>query len=196
MAHTTPISPPFPESSALSKHRLASVTNPTQPVSIQTPQPQPDDQQDLVLLHVPGEFSVDLDPASVNAFLISELATQVLDELYHHLWFVARRSGSSIDSLHRQTIKGRVVVATEDAGLHLVWHRDKIYIKPMPLCLLNHDFWDMFLSAPENNKSLKHGTLITPEPFHTPTFDRKAAVGFMRSYSLLVRHHVDFVLAR
>ncbi|PSN58818.1 hypothetical protein BS50DRAFT_509736 [Corynespora cassiicola Philippines] len=196
MAHTTPIPPPFPESSALSKHRLDSVTNPIQPISIRTPQPPPHSQQRQVLSHVPGEFSVDLDPASVNAFLISELATPVLDELYYHLWFVARRSGRSIDSLHRQTIKGRVVVATEDAGLHLVWHRDKIYIKPMPLCLLNHDFWDMFLSAPENNNSFKHGTLIAPEPFRTPTFDREAAVGFMRSYSLLVRHHVDFVLAR
>ncbi|KAF2186041.1 hypothetical protein K469DRAFT_574422, partial [Zopfia rhizophila CBS 207.26] len=78
-------------------------------------------------------------PTAVFAFLKDELSAPLLDELYNQLWLVARKSGQSINPLHKKKWKGNF--ATEGAGLHLVWHRAKIYIKPMPRCLLSHDFW-------------------------------------------------------
>lgn len=175
---SSPLSP-FPLSKALSKDRLKT---PSQDPLTQPQSPSLSDESNESIGHVPGEPGTDLTRASVCDFLTSELNTPVLDQLYNHLWCVARKSGKSIDPINRQRTKAREIIATEDASLHLVWHRDRIYIKPMPLCLLNHDFWTTFLASP-------------PRPLE-PGFDRKIALGFMRSYALLVRHHLDFVLAR
>lgn len=171
--------PPFSKPSALSCQRISIAPDSSQSATDETSKSTSNETLDEVLSHLPDEPSIDLDKAAVDAFLVSELNTPVLNELYDHLWCVARRSGQSIDPLHKQKMKGRSIVATEDAGLHLVWYRDKIHIKPIPLCLLNYNFWAEFLST-------STGT----------AFDRATAIGFMRSYSLLVRHRVDFVLAK
>ncbi|KAF1924156.1 uncharacterized protein M421DRAFT_103942 [Didymella exigua CBS 183.55] len=112
-------------------------------------QSQPDAES--IIDHVPGEPNVDLSQPSVYGFLSSEFHTPVLDELHPHL---------------------REILAIEDISLHLVWHRSRINIKPMPLFLLNYDFWAK------------------------PVFDRSIALGFMLTYALLVRHRLDFFLAR
>lgn len=92
-------------------------------------------------------------------------------------------------------LRESLIVANEDAHLHLVWHHNKIYVKPLPLCLLNYDFWTTYLPLQVDSTSSEKGTFaIRPVP-PSPVFDRAAAVGFMRSYALLVRHHVDFILA-
>ncbi|EIT80749.1 hypothetical protein AO1008_07183 [Aspergillus oryzae 100-8] len=111
----------------------------------------------------------------LDVFLAQELNTPVLDELYPRLWLVARKSGTSIDALHEQKLKGREVVPVENPQLHLVWHRDKFYIKPLPECLLNHDFWTGHLSSHGTNK-------------------RSVALGFVRSYAHLIKHRSDFAL--
>jgi len=188
--------PPFSKSSALSRQRLAVLPDSSQNVSNETIQCTSKGTSTQFLSYIPDEPSISLSKTAVNDFLVSELSTPVLDELYNHLWFVARRSGRSIDPLHRQKIKGRSVIATEDAGLHLVWHHDMIYIKPMPLCLLNYDFWAQFLSTSANREELREGSIVAPKSPHATIFDRATAIGFMRSYSLLVRHRVDFVYAR
>ncbi len=43
--------------------------------------------------YVPGEPSVSLAPDEVHDFLVRELNTPILDELYTRLWLVARKSG-------------------------------------------------------------------------------------------------------
>lgn len=111
----------------------------------------------------------------LDVFLARELNTPVLDELYPRLWLVARKSGTSIDALHEQKLKGREVVPVENPQLHLVWHRDKFYIKPLPECLLNHDFWTGHRSSHGTNK-------------------RSVALGFVRSYAHLIKHRSDFAL--
>jgi hypothetical protein len=65
-------------------------------------------------------------------------------------------SGSLRESIARASIlsKAREVVATEDAKLHLMWHYNKIYIKPMPLCLLR---LPTVGRAPEYRASLEVG---------------------------------------
>lgn len=131
----------------------------------------------------------------VSNFLDKELNTHVLDQLYDYLWCVARKYGDSIDPISTQRVKSRAIIATEDASLHLVWHRDKIYVKPMPLCLLNHDFWTAFLPLQGVHSVPGQSTSAPPQPTPKPVFDRRTALGFVRSYALLIRHHVDFVLA-
>lgn len=179
------IDPPFPTSTAISQQRLTPQPN----LSQQSPRqksPATEKSSDETINYIPGEPRIDLNKTAVHGFLSSELSTLLLDELYDNLWLVARKYGKSIDPLHSQKVKAREIVATEDANLHLVWHYNKIYIKPMPLCLLNHDFWKMYLSLPADSTSSNP----------TASFDRTIALGFMRSYALLVRHHVDFILAR
>lgn len=180
---------PFPATVALSTDRLK-----TPALRRHIPaSPSPSNDLDDLLVYVPGEPTVSLSPDEVGGFLARELSTPVLDELYNRLWLVARKSGASIDALHRQRIKGRHIVPTEDPKLHLIWHQDKIYLKPIPVCLLNYNFWTAYLPpSVDTISSSMHaeGKSLGPE------FDRSVAVGFMRSYAYLVRHQLDFILAR
>ncbi|KAK3937547.1 hypothetical protein QBC46DRAFT_392479 [Diplogelasinospora grovesii] len=93
-----------------------------------------------------------------------------------------------------QRAKGRNIVPTEDPRLHLVWDRDKIYIKPVPMFLLNHDFWTIYLPPSERVPCSKSSP--APSESATIAFDRSVAVGFLRSYSLLMSHRLDFAIAK
>jgi hypothetical protein len=143
--------------------------------------------------YLPGYPNVGLEPSQVYRFLRRHLNTPVIDELYHVLWLFSVKCGRNIDPLHRQRIKGREIVPTEEAKLHLVWTKDRIYIKTMPICLLNHTIWNVFL-----------GTAATQDwrtavPFTTNLdegFDRGVALGFLRSYSLLIQSPLDFAFAK
>ncbi|KAL4807621.1 hypothetical protein BDV18DRAFT_158838 [Aspergillus unguis] len=143
--------------------------------------------------HVAGFPSVALRQPDVEHFLLQELETPVLDELYDRLWLVARKSGFHIDALHAQKLKGRDVLVSENPSLHLVWRHNQIYIKPIPVCLLNHGFWQLYLC-----QSGEKDTDSELQPHSPPLgFDAAAAAaGFLRSYALLVRHHSDFRLAQ
>ncbi|KAG7009681.1 hypothetical protein G7Y79_00002g007960 [Physcia stellaris] len=72
-------------------------------------------------------------------------------------------------------VRGRSIVQTENPQLHLVWYYDRIFIKPIPRYLLSFAFWQ-YLGA-------------------EPAATRKAAIGFMRSYSHLIQYESDFSLA-
>lgn len=135
--------------------------------------------------YVPGQPSVSLASSDVHEFLIQELRTSVLDELYPRLWWVGRKDSKNVDPLNHQMIKGRQIVPTEDPKLHLVWQRNKIYIKPIPVCLFNYEFWKIYLAPPQNS-------IMTDD--HCSS--RFAAIGFIRSYSHLIQHRLDFVLAQ
>ncbi len=135
--------------------------------------------------HLPGYPSVGLAVPEVHAHLRRELATPVIDELYHVLWVFSVKSGRNIDPLHNQRIKGREIVPTERVKLHLVWTKDKIYIKTLPICLVNRTVWDVFLGA---------DTQAPGAAAHA--IDRGAALGFLRSYALLIQSPLDFALAK
>ena len=191
MAQSQPLSPPFSRQLALSTQLLKL---PSEGASTQSPTTATQLDTEELIDHIPGEPGVDLGYTSVHDFLSSEFNTPVLDELYQHLWSVARRSGHSIDPLNRQRVNGRDILATDDPSLHLVWHRHRIYVKPMPLCLLNHDFWATYLASTAEKESTATSRRMSSSA--EPMFDGRIALGFMRSYALLIRHHLDFVLAR
>lgn len=136
---------------------------------------------DAIRPTVPDQPCIDSFRPAVEDFLRAELETPILDDLSPHLWLIAAQSSERVDPLHRQKIKGRRVVVTEDPKLHLVWYSDVIYIKPIPLCLLNYEFWREFLCSPQGAKVSSHHT--------------RSALGFLRTYALLIRHPSDLHLA-
>ena len=159
------ITPPFPPEHALNQEPL---------------RPSPV-QSSPKAMHVPDQPTIPLDLASVNEFLNQELATPLLDELTPRLWLFATRSGDHIYPLNRQNFERRRIVVSEKPGLHLLWFHSELYLKPIPPCLLNHPFWQDFLGAPDSGRSI--------------AFDRKVALGFLRSYAFLIRHRSDLTLA-
>ena len=170
-------SPPFSSQHALNKEQLS--------------KNQADVSQSLLasstqISYVPGQPSVSLASSDVHEFLIQELRTSALDELYPRLWWVGRKDSTNVDPLNHQIVKGRKIVPTEDPKLHLVWERNKIYIKPIPVCLFNSEFWNIYLAPPQKS-------IIIPDDYCS---NRLAAIGFVRSYSHLIQHRLDFVLAQ
>ncbi|KAL9071597.1 MAG: hypothetical protein Q9161_004164 [Pseudevernia consocians] len=133
---------------------------------------------------IPDQPDIESRRGAVDDFLRAELETPILDELFPHLWLVGAQSSERVDPLHRQKIKGRRVVITEDPKLHLVWYSDAIYIKPIPQCLLNFEFWRMFLCSPQ------HAKVSDAASHHA-----RSALGFLRTYALLLRHPSDLHLA-
>jgi hypothetical protein len=110
----------------------------------------------------------------MRPFLAPELLTPKLDELHHHLWL----AGLAIpcDQLCRQRMMNRNIYLTGRLDEHLVWHRTRILLTPLPVYLLCHSFWV------EN--------LCDEEALH------KSAAGLLLSYSWLVVHQSDFALAK
>lgn len=120
--------------------------------------------------------------------LQDDLKTNILDDLYSHLWLVARKEGSHVDALHVQLIKRRSVIVAEDPKLHLVWNYDVIYIKPLPEYLLNYNFWETHLVRSPTGPAADA---------KQPRFNTyRSALGFLRSYSFLIQHESDFVVAQ
>lgn len=134
--------------------------------------------------YLPGEPSIPLNDAKIGGYLEQELATRDLDMLSPYLWLVAKQDGSHISSLTHQIVRGREIVITENPGLHLVWYYDRVFIKPLPKYLLSRAFWDFYLLSPRSP---------IQEPLRGDL--KRTALGFLRSYALLVRHRSDFDLA-
>lgn len=173
---------PFPATAALSAEFPATHhPTPTFPSPLKGPDEQPQ--------RIPGKPTVNPTLHEIYDHLVRDLDTPVLDDIYPKLWLVGRKSGKSIDPLHRQSIKGRAIVPSEDPKLHLVWNHDKIYLKPIPVYLLNHDFWTTYLP-------LSRDTTWSREKDSSPKFDRSILIGFLRSYAFLIQHPLDTILAR
>ncbi|KAI1584284.1 hypothetical protein PtrCC142_012231 [Pyrenophora tritici-repentis] len=134
---------------------------------------------------LPGQPSLllkDLD--RTKKFLYDDLWSEDLDRMAPRLWIMTTLSSANINPLHRQRVKGREIIVTEEARLHLVWIHDRIFIKPIPRYLLSHDFWEVYLdqklgSLDDDSRNL-----------------RAAATGFLRTYRYLIRHESDFYLAQ
>lgn len=123
---------------------------------------------------VPGQPLITLDESDVTPFLERELLTEKLDDMYGVLWLVS--SKHNISPLHHQAIKGRDILITERSDLHLVWHYNKIFVKPIPRCLLNYAFFATYIASSPNIQA--------------------AANGFLYTYTKLIVHESDFKLAK
>ena len=148
------------------------------------PEPSLDDITELCL---PGHPTILLsDTPVLLSFLYSELHSEDLDLMAPFLWLLSQQSSSNISPLHRQIVKYRSIIITEDPRLHLVWNSERIFIKPLPPYLLSHTFWKYFLARPTNCRTQTYPQL--------PSI-RAAALGLLRSYALLIQYESDFAIA-
>lgn len=137
------------------------------------------------LTHLPGYPTKALqDTDKIQEFLKKEFYCHDLEKMAPYLWIMTTSCSSNINCLHRQKVKDRDIIITEDPRLHLVWIHNRIFIKPLPRYLCSHSIWSIFLDAPED-QTKDHMTDA-----------RKAALGFVRSYRHLVRYESDFRIAQ
>lgn len=99
------------------------------------------------------------------------------------LWWMSKQDSGNISPLHRQIVKGRKIVITEEPRLHLVWREDRIFIKPLPQYLTSHSFWHKFLNASSDS------VVDDVNP-------RRAALGFLRTYFYLIQYESDLRIAQ
>lgn len=78
--------------------------------------------------------------------------------------------------LHRQRMMDLRILQTEQADLHLMRVGQRVFIKPLPLYLLNHAFWKEYLCEDEE--------------LH------KSACGFLLSYIWLICSRLDLRIAK
>jgi len=137
---------------------------------------------------LPGNPRIMLsDSVKLNAFISKDFDLADLEELSSHLWLMSKPDSGNISPLHRQLVKGRKIIITEDIRLHLVWHYDRIFVKPLPRYMTSHTFLSEYLllcPSKPTNLLLQHERI------------RKAALGHLRTYSYLITHESDFDIAQ
>lgn len=139
-----------------------------------------------ILARLPGYPQIYLhDVGTLSTFLENELYSAELEKMAPYLWMMSLHSSSNISPLHRQIVKGRKIVLTEEPSLHLVWLPDRIHLKPIPLYLLSFSFWQHYLLSS-----------TSPLPVAQQSRLAKAALGYVRSYRYLIRHESDLRLAQ
>ncbi|KAF7512341.1 hypothetical protein GJ744_001909 [Endocarpon pusillum] len=124
---------------------------------------------------LPGQPWIDMTTGDLLPFFRKSFLIEALDKAAPYLWLVSTPTETNVYPMHHQIVRGRSIVVTEEPGLHLVWHYDKIFIKPIPKFLLCAAFWRYIYDQ-----------------------DRavwKAAAGFMRTYCYMIRNESDFNLA-
>ncbi|PCD23154.1 hypothetical protein AU210_014677 [Fusarium oxysporum f. sp. radicis-cucumerinum] len=135
--------------------------------------------------HVPGHPRVSLeDPSMVWDLLAREICSDDLDRVANRLWWMSKQDNGNISPLHRQLVKRRTIVVTEDPKLHLVWIYDRIFIKPLPRYIGSYAFWRDYLCAEEVGGGGREQRI------------RRAALGYLRTYCHLVKHESDFRIAQ
>jgi hypothetical protein len=118
-------------------------------------------------------------------FLHKELRVKRLDDLQGWLWACGRPMPPR--PLHHQRLLGREIHVTEDPELHLVWWRNRIFVKPLPAFLLDPDFWREHLVDSAGWRGRRDAGQVSLEA---------SARGMLFSYTALVAYESDFRIAR
>ena len=134
--------------------------------------------------HLPGYPCIPLqNTTQVEEVLSDEFYCRDIERMAPHLWIMTTSCSSNINPLHRQRVKDREIIITEDPRLHLVWMNNRIFVKPLPRYLCSHSFWHKFLN-PSQGREKDHMANV-----------RKAATGFLRTYRYLIRYESDVRIA-
>ncbi|KAJ5963045.1 hypothetical protein N7501_007986 [Penicillium viridicatum] len=133
--------------------------------------------------YLPGHPRVKLgDEEGLFDFIHREVWSEDLESISGRLWWMSKQDSSNISPLHRQRVKGRQIIVTEDPRLHLVWIDDRIFLKPLPQYITSFVFWDTFMTDPS-----KHSAAVKL---------RKAALGYLRTYLYLIQYESDLRIAQ
>ncbi|KAM0551295.1 hypothetical protein ACHAPJ_008398 [Fusarium lateritium] len=131
---------------------------------------------------VPGFPRVSLDDKNgVKELLAAEFCSDDVDRVSDKLWWMSTQDSKNISPLHRQLVKRRSIVVTEDPKLHLVWIYDRVFIKPLPRFIGSYDFWKNHICSS-----------ITSEEAHI----QRNALGYLRTYYYLIQHESDLRIAK
>jgi len=109
----------------------------------------------------------------LRKYLKHDLDVTRLNLVHKHLWMAGLPQISR--PLHGHVMIGRQIVITERADLHLVWHDNTIYLKPLPDYLLAYEIWADTITK---DKDLFED-----------------ASGFLYSYMWLICHKSDWKIA-
>lgn len=90
--------------------------------------------------HLPGQPRIPLNGPLVGEYIYTDLETDELDILSPHLWLIAKQDSQRISSLTHQRVRGRDIIITKNARLHLTWVTERVFLKPIPKYLLSHAF--------------------------------------------------------
>ncbi|KFY61925.1 hypothetical protein V496_04797 [Pseudogymnoascus sp. VKM F-4515 (FW-2607)] len=121
---------------------------------------------------LPGQARTSLNDAPLQKYLREALLAPYLNKIAVYLWLAVTPDHGHISPLHFQAARGRSVTVTENAYLHLVWHYDQIFIKPLPAYLLSSAFWEYIEKTDDEVW--------------------RAAIGLLRTYSYLIKYEIDF----
>ncbi|KAF5025074.1 hypothetical protein F66182_2843 [Fusarium sp. NRRL 66182] len=134
------------------------------------------------LLPATNRFNDDIViPKSDPNFLERELSVSRLNDVQEWLWLCGRPMPPR--PLHHQRLLSREIVISEHAELHMIWWRNRIFLKPMPAYLLDPDFWASNISDTAHLDAAQ-GNIDA------------SARGFLFSYAALVAYKSDFRIAK
>jgi len=108
--------------------------------------------------------------SDVYELLGNEFSLSRLNSIHQYLWMAGRPM--NIRPLHRQIAMNRRILITERGDLHLLWERDQIFLKPLQVHILKHEFWEQYICG---NDTLFRDTC-----------------GFLMSYIWLICSPLDF----
>ncbi|OHE95304.1 hypothetical protein CORC01_09449 [Colletotrichum orchidophilum] len=115
-------------------------------------------------------------------FLERELLVRRLNDIQDLLWICGRPMPPR--PLHYQILTSREIHVTENPELHLVWAKNRIFIKPMPRWLLNPEFWATNLAEASDKQSDPRKQQLV-----------SCALGFLYTYTALIAYESDFRIA-
>lgn len=155
---------------------------------------------DSLMMLFPASFraeSLDLVTSAHNYHNIirKELDIRRLNKIQGWLWV----AGSTVPPrpLHIHLVMGREVIIHESMDMHLVWTTGKIFIKPLPLFLLEPTVWKEFLCCQDPCTCVSQ----VVDSGGTVQYCKRrelyrCALGFLYSYAALIRYESDFTLAK
>ncbi|RYP49044.1 hypothetical protein DL769_011136 [Monosporascus sp. CRB-8-3] len=147
--------------------------------------PTSNSKLDSSLLPATSRISDDIViPQSDPEFLDRELLVQRLNDIQEWLWICGRPMPPR--PLHHQRLLSRDIIISEHVELHLVWWRNRIFIKPLPSYLLDPGFWraNIIDTGDTENQDMCSGNL------------EACARGFLFSYTALIAYKSDFRIAK
>ncbi|KAM0287306.1 hypothetical protein ACHAO9_007710 [Fusarium lateritium] len=155
---------------------------------------------DPLMMLFPASFrtqSLDLVTSAYNYhdLIRKELDIKRLNKIQRWLWV----AGSTVPPrpLHSHLVMGRDVVLHESMDMHLVWTTGKIFIKPLTLFLLDPAVWKEFMCCQDKcacRDQMADNSEVAQYCERRELY--KCAMGFLYSYTALIRHESDFVLAK
>lgn len=83
------------------------------------------------------------DPAALKTYLASNLNVDALIKIHKHLWIAGLPQGPR--ALHAQISADRRIRIAEKADVYLLWHGQKVFLKPLPDYLICHAVWEAYL---------------------------------------------------